>query len=124
MNSNQSTLDALAQEGILMTEEQLFKETQKVRSNGNGVTPTEANGHVTYNNGPIPSMTAVKAKPGSGRLHEALVQSRPAASAFPRATVGDQLVTPMSRQRTPEPWLMALAAGRMGMHRGAVGLRS
>ena len=117
MNSNRSALDALAQEGILMTEEQLLKETQKVQSNGNGVTPSHSKVQVVYNNGISPTTTAGNTKPSSGRPHEGSAQSRPAASALPGATGEAQLVTRRGRQRTPKPWLMAVLC-RLGMHEG------
>ena len=79
MNSNRSALDALAQEGILLTEDQLLRETRKVRSNGNGANPAKTKGQVAYYNGTSPSITAVKSKPGSGPTQVGEARSLPAA---------------------------------------------
>ena len=79
MNSKRSALDTLAQEAILMTEEQLLTETQKVRSNVNGSTPALAKGQMANNNGTSPSLTAVKSKPGSGPTQVGKARSLPAA---------------------------------------------
>ncbi len=90
MNSNRSALDALTLEGILMSEEQLLRETRKVQSNSNGSTPAPPKGLTAYNNVTSPSMTAVKAKSGSGHHDGASAQSRAAAGVFSGATVQAQ----------------------------------
>ena len=117
MNSNRITLDALAQEGILITEEQLLKETQKVQSNGNGSTPALAKGLMAYHSGISPTTATGNTKPGSGPTHVGEGRSLPAAVAFPGATDEAQLVTRRGRQRTREPWLLAVLC-RLGMHGG------
>jgi len=117
MSSNRSALDALTQEGITMTDEQLLGETQKTVSNRNGATPTQTKGLVAYSDGISPTMTTGHTNPSSGRPHGRSVQARPAASAFPGATGVAQLETRRGRQRTPKPWLMA-ALCRLGMHEG------
>ena len=117
MSSNRSALDALAQEGIVMTEEQLLREAQKVPSNGNGSTPAPAKEQMAYNNGTSPSMTAVKAKPSSEGPQRGSEPSRPTAVVCPEATGEAQLVTRRGRQRTPKPWLMTVLC-RLGIHRG------
>ena len=82
MSSNRSALDALAQEGIPMTEEQLLGATQKMRSNRNGATLAQTKGQVMYSNGIGPTTTTGNTKPGSGRPHRGAGQSRAAAGAL------------------------------------------
>ncbi len=82
MSSNRSALDALTLEGILMSEEQLLRETRKVQSNGNGSTPAPAKGLMAYNNGIGPTTTTGNTKPGSGRPHGGAAQSRAAVGAL------------------------------------------
>ena len=108
MSLNQSALDALAQEGIPMSEVQLLTETQKVRSNGNGSTPAQTNGQVAYHNGIGRTTATGNTKPGSGPTHVGEARSLPAEIAFPEPTDESQLVTRRGRQRTPEPWTMSL----------------
>ena len=116
MSSNQSVLDALAQEGFPMTEERLVAAMEETRSNGNGAIPTQTKVRVAYNYSFSPTTTNGHTKPINGHPHRGLAQPRPAVSASPRPS-GAQLVTPRGRQRTPKPWLMEVLC-RLGMHGG------
>lgn len=57
MSSNQSVLDALAQEGFPMTEERLVAAMEETRSNGNGAIPTQTKVRVAYNYSFSPTTT-------------------------------------------------------------------
>ena len=117
MSSNRSTLDALAQEGIPMTEEQLISEAQKIRSDPNSAIPALAKGQRAYNDSTSPTMTTVNAEPSNGRLHGESAQLRPAVGVLPRASGEARLLVPRGRQRTPNPRLIG-ALCLLGIHKG------
>ena len=83
MSSNRRALDALAQEGIPMTEEQLLVAMQKTQSNHNGATPAQMNGHVDYNDATSLTMANVNAKHSSEPPHGGLRSRDPPRSPSP-----------------------------------------
>ena len=125
MNSNLSALDALAQEGILMTEEQLLRETQKVRSNGNGSTPALAKGEMAYTNGTsralpaafIRADIALDQQPGIAIAPDQRATDSPAVSPKPTDIPrldGDFLVISLAIVGGIAGAILAVAAGGDG----------
>ena len=130
-----------------MREDQLLCAMQKPRSYSNGAASAKANVLVKYNNAIGLTTPTITPTPGARRmalelgldlsrikgtgeagiiLHRDVLnyvatgrstQSQVAVGAFREATAEAQLVTPRGRQRTPEPWLMAVLC-RLGVHGG------